>query len=289
MLALVFCASVALGQDSRGGRGGRGRNRGGDRSSADGSSRGASRNESFLRRLDANGNGMIDSEEVTGGYKSIVEGVLTKLGIELKYPISLNKVAKAARKADRRAASSDASDSGDGSSSSDDTSAAADSHKAPPANGFAAPKPSQPIVPGFGQASVPVSGETKTAAPSASSSASPSSPEKTATIAPATAKAGGASAEHASASSDAPSDSPKRIGPKSGRFLTPKERLAKGLPDWFAEKDADGDGQVSMAEYAGEWTPEAVAEFNRFDLNHDGIVTAAECLRATEGPRSKSK
>ena len=27
------------------------------------------------------------------------------------------------------------------------------------------------------------------------------------------------------------------------------------------------------------WTPEKVAEFARYDLNHDGIITADECLK----------
>jgi hypothetical protein len=67
---------------------------------------------------------------------------------------------------------------------------------------------------------------------------------------------------------------------RSGRFLTAKERLPKGLPDWFSEKDADHDGQVGMSEYAGRWSPETVAEFAQYDLNHDGIITAAECLKA---------
>jgi Ca2+-binding EF-hand superfamily protein len=74
--------------------------------------------------------------------------------------------------------------------------------------------------------------------------------------------------------------------PKSGRFLTPHERLPKGLPDWFLQKDVDGDGQISMAEFASQWTPAAAAEFDRYDLNHDGIITAAECLKV-EKQRSK--
>ena len=55
--------------------------------------------------------------------------------------------------------------------------------------------------------------------------------------------------------------------------------MPKGLPDWFLEKDANGDGQITMAEYTDNWTPEKVAEFARYDLNHDGIITAAECLK----------
>jgi Ca2+-binding EF-hand superfamily protein len=67
--------------------------------------------------------------------------------------------------------------------------------------------------------------------------------------------------------------------PRSGRFLTPTERLPKGLPAWFLAKDVHGNGQITMAEFASEWTSETAAEFNRYDLNHDGIITAAEVLK----------
>jgi Ca2+-binding EF-hand superfamily protein len=284
MLAVVLSVSVALGQDSRGDRSRRGRSRSGDRASASGGSsrRGSStRDESFLRRLDTNGNGMIDAEEVAGSYKGMVEGVLTRLGIELKYPIPLSKVAEAAAKA-AHAGSSAAGDSE--SSPSENKPSAGDSSGAQSANGFSQPKPSQPAVPGFGQPSVsPNGGETKSAAASAPSTASASS----STSVPA--KVGDASSESASTTSDPLPDSAKRSGPKSGRFLTPKERLANKLPEWFLEKDVDGDGQVSMAEFTDHWTPDLLAEFNRYDLNHDGIITAAECLKATEGPHRRSK
>ena len=64
------------------------------------------------------------------------------------------------------------------------------------------------------------------------------------------------------------------------RALTPTERLPDGLPEWFARKDADGDGQVAMAEYSHVWNEETVAEFARYDLNGDGFITPAECLEA---------
>ncbi|MGO9798546.1 MAG: hypothetical protein ACLPQ0_03705 [Candidatus Binatus sp.] len=47
-----------------------------------------------------------------------------------------------------------------------------------------------------------------------------------------------------------------------GRFLTPAERLPKGLPQWFLDKDRNGNGQITMAEFATDWTPEAAAEFD---------------------------
>ncbi len=54
-----------------------------------------------------------------------------------------------------------------------------------------------------------------------------------------------ASSNGSGSSSDSGSSSKK-----SFRFLSPQERLPRGLPEWYSRKDADGDGQVSMSEYA---------------------------------------
>jgi hypothetical protein len=67
---------------------------------------------------------------------------------------------------------------------------------------------------------------------------------------------------------------------KSYRFLSPTERLPKGLPDWFARSDTDGDGQIMMAEYAAAWTEAAAQEFLKNDLDGDGVITPAEALAA---------
>lgn len=66
---------------------------------------------------------------------------------------------------------------------------------------------------------------------------------------------------------------------KSYRFLSPTERLPKGLPDWFIRNDADGDGQIMMSEYASTWTESTAAEFMRLDLDGDGIITPHEALQ----------
>ena len=71
----------------------------------------------------------------------------------------------------------------------------------------------------------------------------------------------------------------------SGKWRTAKELLPKGLPAWFLAK-ADTDGQITMAEYTDRWTTEAVTQFEKYDLNHDGIITAAEVLKV-ERPRGK--
>jgi Ca2+-binding EF-hand superfamily protein len=66
------------------------------------------------------------------------------------------------------------------------------------------------------------------------------------------------------------------------RALTATERLPEGLPEWFARKDANADGQISMAEFSGSWSEQAAAEFSNYDLNNDGIITPAECLGAAK-------
>ncbi len=64
------------------------------------------------------------------------------------------------------------------------------------------------------------------------------------------------------------------------RFLSPVERLPRGLPDWFIRNDRDGDGQIMMHEFSTTWSAAKVAEFNDYDLNGDGIITPQECLEA---------
>jgi Ca2+-binding EF-hand superfamily protein len=75
---------------------------------------------------------------------------------------------------------------------------------------------------------------------------------------------------------------------KSYRFLSPTERLPKGMPDWFLRGDADGDGQVSMVEYSATWNDQIAAEFQKYDLDSDGLVTPEECQKA-ESSKSLKK
>lgn len=110
-------------------------------------------------------------------------------------------------------------------------------------------------------------------APSSSPSASASSPSTSASPSPTSASTGPGPGGPASTSHGAAPAQPRPY-----RALLPHERLPEGLPDWFARKDANQDGQVTMAEYASDWTDARAAEFAAYDLNNDGIITPAEAL-----------
>jgi Ca2+-binding EF-hand superfamily protein len=76
------------------------------------------------------------------------------------------------------------------------------------------------------------------------------------------------------------------------RFSTAKDLLPSGLPDWYIQKDLDGDGQVSMAEYCGDWSDAKSAEakmadFARYDCDGDGFITPAEYLRLEKLAKDK--
>ena len=62
----------------------------------------------------------------------------------------------------------------------------------------------------------------------------------------------------------------------SYRVTTATELLPKGLDSWFTRSDTDGDGQVSMAEYAAKWDADVAKKFQHLDANGDGFISADE-------------
>ncbi len=80
----------------------------------------------------------------------------------------------------------------------------------------------------------------------------------------------------------------KRNKRRSYRFLSAHERLPKGLPGWFVARDADLDGQVTMAEFARNWNDSTFMEYLTYDANNDGMITPKECLRAA-GAKADAK
>ncbi len=283
VIAILLVSQVAFGQRGRGGfrgggdrgggdYGGRGFQRGGpDQGSgrfqrggpdqrgggdsnrpapSDDSGRGSSRTAEFLKKLDANGNGMIEASEATDpGAKDVLERVFKKAGMEPHYPVLIADLLK-----------------GDASSGSPSSGVASKS----PAAGLMSP-------PGMGFGSPPTSG-------GGSASTSSSTP-----VTPTFSSTAGANSPTSPPSASSASSSvanAKPIPHKPARFRTALEQLPKGLPEWFLEKDVHHNGQITMAEYTTNWTPDKVAEFNRYDLNHDGIITAAECLKVEKGGTS---
>ena len=66
-------------------------------------------------------------------------------------------------------------------------------------------------------------------------------------------------------------------------YVAPRHRV-HGLPGWFVGRDANGDQQLSMAEFAPKATQSDMKEFARYDTNGDGIITAKECVDKASSP-----
>ena len=86
----------------------------------------------------------------------------------------------------------------------------------------------------------------------------------------------------------APATEPRLRDPR--RDLKYFAALPAGVPSWFVERDTDGDGQLSLAEFSPKLLKSEIDEFNRHDFNQDGIVTAKELLgSAKDAPPLQSK
>ncbi len=252
-VVVLLSVGVAVGQDYGGGRGGRNGRRGPrGPMTAEQIAQRVSRMEDMLKSLDTNHNGMIDADEVSGLPQRMVDGMMKRMkqnGVEPKFPIPISTITQAMERSMRQRAAK---------ASSGAPPKAAVTRKTATSRPPAAAASSAPPAVAPSGTTTPVAG---------SPAAKPNSP--------------------AGSSTAAAGDAKKPVR-KSGRFLTPQERFP-GLPKWFLDKDLDGDGQVTMAEFATEWTPELLDQFNRYDLNHDGIITAAECLKVEKPSNPSAK
>ena len=68
----------------------------------------------------------------------------------------------------------------------------------------------------------------------------------------------------------------------SYRFTSPLERLSEEAWKWVEEYDENSDGQVAMAEFSQRWTDSIIHEFQQYVLNSDGMVTGQEYLDSQE-------
>jgi hypothetical protein len=340
ILSLAMAAAASAQDEGRGerggGEGGWGGRRGGERGGGG----------DFLRRIDANGNGMIDPEEAegrAGGFlRRMAEG---NAEIDFSQPVPLEKLEQSMAAARERwsMGSGGPPRSEDGGGERRDSGASSSSNNSNSTN-----KTPERLVPGFGEevaaAEVPGFGlMTKALAVVkitdadrqeaqrrmgwfdrnndgvldgdefeqargrgydeydsnkdnkltidelamryAKRRAEEEASAKAAAVASSSSSSSSTRRDEGSRSSKPSTSSAARVTKSSAtkpyRIASADERLAKkGLPSWFLDKDDNGDGQVAMAEYGESWTDSSLAEFAKFDLNSDGVITPAECLRA---------
>ncbi len=67
------------------------------------------------------------------------------------------------------------------------------------------------------------------------------------------------------------------------KYYVSPSALPPGLPDWFHELDTDGDGQLTLGEFAPDGSPARRRLFQRYDENGDGVITPDEVLRFSKG------
>jgi Ca2+-binding EF-hand superfamily protein len=77
---------------------------------------------------------------------------------------------------------------------------------------------------------------------------------------------------------------PTSAGGRPGRFRSVAERFPD-LSAKFFQLDRDGDGQIEMWEFSANWTEQTVREFQKYDINGDGIITPEEWLKVE--PKSR--
>jgi hypothetical protein len=65
------------------------------------------------------------------------------------------------------------------------------------------------------------------------------------------------------------------------QFFAP---LPAGTPSWFAERDTDGDAQLTLSEFSPRLRNAEVTEFRRYDVNGDGLLTVNELTKASSKP-----
>ncbi len=240
----------------------------------------ASRLEGFLRSMDANGDGVIHESEVPEERRRMFRFMADRAGLDPAQGVPIAKIVEGM--ANRGGGGPPRGDGGDqpateaASGQPAPTSRDATEQRTAPAEpplvpGFGVERSSQPV-PGFGTRIQPPSRMILGGASAATTdrrSGQRRETEQDGRSAPAE--------ETARESSGA-----RQRG--SYRFRAPHERLPEGLPDWFLERDVNMDGQVSMWEFADEWTDEKVHKFFQYDGNNDGVITVEEALHPPDEP-----
>ena len=72
---------------------------------------------------------------------------------------------------------------------------------------------------------------------------------------------------------------PKEAPGGGKQFYVPNSHLPSGLPSWFFARDANGDGQLSLPEFAIDGTQSSMSEFDKLDIDHDGILSPRDLVK----------
>lgn len=79
------------------------------------------------------------------------------------------------------------------------------------------------------------------------------------------------------------------LGGKSAsarRYYVPLSEF-RGLPSWFFSLDRDGDGQLSLVEFAPNLAAARLAQFSRLDKNGDGFISIEEMREAMQAQKKQ--
>jgi hypothetical protein len=211
-----------------------------------------------LRAMDANGNGILEPQEIPDNRRSFVNGIVTQMGGNPDGPIDLARLER------RAMGNANAQTNRTQQPQQPDPTAGRQSRQQPQAQPvdplvtpFGEPKPAETPTLGFGQRSA--------AAPQDSSSVRGTVRQRPNTN---------------TAVSAANNTNTVR---RSAVYANIPETVRNNPQfSWFFNYDADQDGQLTMSEYirgrGGVWTAAIADEFQQLDRNGDGFVTVDEAL-----------
>jgi Ca2+-binding EF-hand superfamily protein len=75
----------------------------------------------------------------------------------------------------------------------------------------------------------------------------------------------------------------------SYRFTPASDHATTQLPGRFKAMDTNGDGQIEMSEFSHTWSKSTAEEFQRYDLDGDGVITAKEAIAKEGGGKPAPK
>lgn len=71
------------------------------------------------------------------------------------------------------------------------------------------------------------------------------------------------------------------------KYYVAPAALPPGLPDWFIERDKNGDGQLTLDEFAPDGSAAARRQFHEYDKNGDGVITPDEVVAPARASSEK--